>query len=47
MPESTAIFSIKAVGQVDNQTNAFVYLGGNTNHNADLFVEVERHIRNA
>ena len=28
MPESTAIFSIEAAGQVYNQTNEFVYLGG-------------------
>ena len=39
MPESTAIFSVEAAGQVYNQTtnNEFVYLGGNVNHNdADL-----------
>ena len=47
MPESTAIFNVKAAGQVYNQTNEFVYLGGNVNHNADLSVEVDRHIRNA
>ena len=47
MPESTAIFSIEAAGQAYNQTNEFVYLGGNTNHNADLSIEVDRHIRNA
>ena len=28
MPESTATFSIEAAGQVYNQTNEFVYLGG-------------------
>ena len=28
MPESTAIFSVEAAGQVYNQTNEFVYLGG-------------------
>ena len=28
MPVSTAIFSVKAAGQVYNQTNEFVYLGG-------------------
>ena len=28
MPESTAIFSLEAAGQVYNQTNEFVYLGG-------------------
>ena len=37
MPESTVIFSVEATGQVYNQTNEFVYLGGNVNHNADLF----------
>ena len=47
MPESTAIFSVKATGQVYNQTNDFVYLGGNANHNADLSIEVDRRIRNA
>ena len=36
MPESTAISSVEAAGQVYNQTNEFVYLGGNVNHNADL-----------
>ena len=30
-----------------NQTNEFVYLGGNVNHNADLSIEVDRRIRNA
>ena len=47
MPESTAIFNVKAAGQVYNQTNEFVYLGGNVNHNADLSIEVDRRIRNA
>ena len=47
MPESTAIFSVEAAGQVYNQTNEFVYLGGNANHNADLSIEVDRRIRNA
>ena len=47
MPESTAIFSVEAGGQVYNQTNEFVYLGGNVNHNADLSIEVDRRIRNA
>ena len=42
MPESTAIFSVEAAGQVYNQTNEFVYLGGNVNHNADLSIEVDR-----
>ena len=47
MPESTAIFSVEAAGQVYNQTKEFVYLGGNVTHNADLSIEVDRRIRNA
>ena len=47
MPKPTATFSVEAAGQVYNQTNEFVYLGGNDNHNADLSIEVNRHIRNA
>ena len=46
-PESTAIFSVEAGGQVYDQTNEFVYLGGNVNHNTDLYIEVDRRIRNA
>ena len=30
-----------------NHTNDFVYFGGNVNHNADLYIEVDRHTRNA
>ena len=40
LPESTVTFSLEAAEQVYNQTNEFVYLGGNVNCNADLFVEV-------
>ena len=47
IPEFTAIFSVEAVGQVYNQTNEFVYLGGTINHNADLSIEVDRRIGNA
>ena len=47
MPEPTAAFSVGAADQVYNQTNEFVYLGGNVNHNADLSIEVNRRIRNA
>ena len=47
MSESTATFSAEAVGQVYNQTNKFVYLGRNVNHNADLSIEVDRRIHNA
>ena len=45
--ESRAMFSVEATGQVYNQTNVFVYLGGNVSHNADLSIEVNRCIRNA
>ena len=47
VPESTVKFSVDVAGQVYNQTNEFVYLGGNVNHNADLSFEVDRRIRNA
>ena len=47
MPESTVIFSVETAGQVDNQTNEFVYLGGNVSHNTDLPIEVDRRRRNA
>ena len=42
MPESTATFSVEAMGKMYNQTNEFVYLGGNVNHNTDLSIEVRR-----
>ena len=45
--ESTATFSVEEADQVYNQTNEFVYHGGNVNHNPDLSVEVDRRIRNA
>ena len=47
MPESTATFTVEAAGQVYNQTNECVYLGGNVNQNADLSIEMDRCIRNA
>ena len=47
MPESTVIFSVEAACQMYNQTNEFVYLGGNVNHNANLSIEVNRRIRYA
>ena len=47
MPESTATFSVAAAFRVYNQTNEYVYLGGNVNQNADLFIEVDRRVRNA
>ena len=31
MPEATTIFSVKAAGQMSNQTREFVYLGVNVN----------------
>ena len=47
MTESTATFSVEAADQVYNQTNEFVYLGGNVNQNADMSIEVDRRVRNA
>ena len=47
MPESTTTFSVEAVSQVYSQTNEFVYLGGDVNHNAHLSIEVNRRIHNA
>ena len=47
MPESTATFSVGAADQVHNQTNEFIYLEGDDNHNADLSIEVDQCIRNA
>ena len=44
MPEYTAIFNVEAAGQAYNQTNEFVYLRGNVNHNADLSIEVDPRI---
>ena len=47
MPESTAILSVKVAGQVYNETNEVIYLGGNVNHNPDLSLELNQRIRNA
>ena len=47
MPEPAATFSVEAAGQVYKQTNKFVYLGGNVNHNTNLSIEVDRRVRNA
>ena len=47
MPDSTAIFSVEAAGQVCNHTNEFIHLGGNVTYNADLSVEAIQRIRNA
>ena len=46
MPESTALFSVMAADEMYNQTSEFVYFGRNVNHNADLWVEEDRCIRN-
>ena len=40
MSESTATFSVEAAGQVYNQTDEFIYLIRNVNHNGDLSIEV-------
>ena len=42
MPESTTKFNVEAAGHKFNQTNVFVYPGGNIDHNADLPIEVAR-----
>ena len=47
VPKFTATFSVEAAGQVYDQTNKFVYLGGKANHNTDLSIGVDRRIRNA
>ena len=39
--------SVEVAGHVYNQTNAFVFLGGNVNHSADLSIEVDRRMRSA
>ena len=46
VPESTSTFSVEAAGQMYNQTNEFVYLRGDANHNADLSIEIDRRVRN-
>ena len=46
MPESTATFSVEAEGQVYNQTNEIVYLGGNVKQNPDMSIEVDRRVCN-
>ena len=47
MTDSTATFSVEAADKVYSQTNEFVYLGENVNHNGDLFIEINRRTRNA
>ena len=46
MPESTTIFTVEAADQVFSQTNRFVYLAVNVNHNVNLSIKVDRRIRN-
>ena len=43
----TGIFRVEAAGQVYNQTNESVNLRGNVNHNANLFINVDRRITHA
>ena len=47
IPESNAIFSVETACQVFNQTNEFVYLGGNVDHTVSLSMVVNRHIPKA
>ena len=47
IPASIATFSIEVAGQVYKQTNEFVHLGGNADHNSDVSIEVNWRIRNA
>ena len=47
MLEVTTIFSVEAVGQIYNQTNGLIQLGGNVNHNTDPSIEIDPCIRNA
>lgn len=42
-----SIFTVEAVGQAYKEAHDFVYLRGNANHDADLFIEVDRCIYNA
>ena len=46
-PEATVMFSVEAAGQVFNQMNEFVYLGGNVSQNTDSSMEVDRRVSNA
>ena len=47
MRESIAILNVEADGQVYNQTDELVYLGGNVNPNPDLSTKVNRGKPNA
>ena len=47
MPEPTTIFSVQTADQMLNQTNEFVYLRENVNHNVNVSIEVDPRIRNA
>ena len=37
MPEAIAIFNVEVADQVYNQTNEFIHLRGNVNHNMPIF----------
>lgn len=47
MPDAAATFSDVEACQVYKQAHNFVYVAGNVNHDADLPIEVVRHILNA
>ena len=47
IPDCAATFSVEAASQVYNQTNEFIYLRENVNQNTDLYIEVDRRVRNA
>ena len=47
MLEATTVFSVKAAGQFNNQTNLFVHVGRGVSHNADPSIEVDRRKRDA
>ena len=42
VPESTTVFRLEAAGQVYDQTNESVHLGGDVTCNTDLSIEVDR-----
>ena len=47
MPESSAVFSVKAADQMCNKINELIYLGGDINDNAALSIKVNLRLRNA
>lgn len=40
IPDGTTTFAVEAAGQVYKKAQDFLYLGGNVNHDAHLFIEV-------